>query len=79
MKVVIDTNILVSEIGWASASRKIIDSWIDDKLTVIVTPEIMEEYKRVSAIFSKKYPHLGFEHDDDKFITCALSAKAKYY
>ena len=56
--VVIDTNVLISGIGWVGAPRKIIDAWIDDKLTVVATPEIVEEYKRVSAIFSKKYAHL---------------------
>ncbi|AKQ33454.1 PIN domain-containing protein [Candidatus Coxiella mudrowiae] len=69
MKVVVDINVLISGMGGlASAPQNIIDARIEDKFTVVATPKIVEDIRRMSDIFSKKYAHLEFEHIVNKLL-----------
>jgi putative PIN family toxin of toxin-antitoxin system len=47
MKVVIDTNIVVSGIFWKGNPNKILRAWFSDKFDVLVSPGIVVEYERV--------------------------------
>ena len=47
MKVVLDSNILVSGIFFGGIPGRILDLWAEDRLDVYVTPAILEEYLRV--------------------------------
>lgn len=58
MKVVIDTNVLISGlISSSSPPSQIIDLWISSKFTVYVSSEIIEEY--LSVILRPKFRSLG--------------------
>ena len=46
MKVVLDTNVLVSGIFYGGIPGKILDAWLEGRLTVFATPLILEEYLR---------------------------------
>ena len=103
MKVVLDTNVLVSGIFFRGIPGRIVDAWIDDKIALFCTPSIMEEYARVIHELSIYQDNLlsiewidnlielchmipdppktgSYSRDrhDDKFIFCAISAKADY-
>lgn len=54
MKVVVDTNVLVSGIFWGGVPGKILDHWIEDSFELIVSDEIFTEYKRVIELLAKK-------------------------
>lgn len=47
MKVVLDTNVLISGIFWKGTPRKILDEWSKGKFQLVVTPNIFTEYQRV--------------------------------
>ncbi len=47
MKVVLDTNVLVSGIFFHGIPGQITDAWIDGKFDLYITPTILEEYARV--------------------------------
>jgi len=47
MKIVLDTNVLVSGIYWGGLPHKILDHWINNHIDVIVTKDILDEYARV--------------------------------
>lgn len=44
MRVVLDTNVLISGIFWKGYPYTVLELWADKKLTVVVTPEIIQEY-----------------------------------
>lgn len=44
MQVVVDTNILVSGIFWKGLPLKILELWIEDKISIVASPVILNEY-----------------------------------
>ncbi len=56
MRVVLDTNVLVSGIFFGGVPGQIVDAWSDDRLSFVLTPEILEEYARVGHTMAAKYP-----------------------
>ena len=63
MKVVLDTNVLVSGIFFeASPAARMIDLWLKGGLQAYATPQILEEYRRVIERFSLLWEPV-LEHD----------------
>ena len=56
MKVVLDTNILVSGIFWGGAPSRILELWAKERIEVVVSPLILEEYERVLTEMERKKP-----------------------
>lgn len=61
MRIILDTNVLMSGIFFGGPPAKIIDAWLAGKLTFVVSPEIIDEYQRVAKRLSKKYPRVKIE------------------
>ncbi|MDA8180240.1 MAG: putative toxin-antitoxin system toxin component, PIN family [Deltaproteobacteria bacterium] len=55
MKIVLDTNVLVSGIFFSGPPAAILQAWSRGKIRLVVSPEILEEYARVSAELSGKF------------------------
>ena len=55
MKVILDTNVLMSAIFWGRGPRKILDHWIDDQFRLVASKDIAIEYEEVFDRLSKKY------------------------
>ena len=55
MKIVLDTNVLVSGIFFSGPPSRILDAWRDNKLQLVVSTDILYEYQRVAAILGQKY------------------------
>ncbi len=51
MKIVIDTNCLISCIGKKSAYRNVFDAFLDNKFTICVNAEIILEYEEIFSRF----------------------------
>lgn len=102
MKAIIDTNVLISGVFFSGVPSEILSAWRDKKIELIISPEILEEYRRVGKEMERKFPGVEIEPflelmvieatmveakplteavctdpDDDKFLACALSSKAK--
>jgi len=58
IRIVLDTNVLMSGIFWSGPPSRILHAWHKNKLKFVISPEILEEYKRVGDILSKKYPSI---------------------
>ena len=56
MKVILDTNVFISGIFFSGPPSKILQGWRDGRFTLVLSPEILEEYQRVAEALSKKYP-----------------------
>lgn len=55
MKVVLDTNLLVSGIFWRGTPSKILDLWTQDKIIFCVSEDILDEYLEVIQRLQNKY------------------------
>ena len=53
-KAVIDTNVFVSGIFFAGPPSRILRAWVDEKIQIAVSEEIIEEYRRVIDTLSDK-------------------------
>lgn len=47
MKVVIDTNVLVSGLIFGGTPARILTAWSDGQFRLVASPEILDEYRRV--------------------------------
>ena len=56
MKVILDTNVLVSGIFFSGVPNDILTAWRDVKINFIISPEILDEYRRVGKEMENKFP-----------------------
>ena len=64
-KVILDTNILISAIGWDGNERLIFKKFLNKEFEVLISQKQFEEIKRVLD-----YPKLKFtEHQKSRFLT----------
>ena len=55
MKIVVDTNVLVSGIFFTGPPHRILQAWKDGKLQIVLSADIIDEYLRVSEALSGKF------------------------
>jgi uncharacterized protein len=104
IKVILNTNVLVSALLFKKETSKIVGLWKSGKILPAVSKETFDEfrkvleyprfalskdeihmiiYKEVLPFFEvveikKRVKGICKDPDDDKFLSCALSAKAKF-
>lgn len=61
MKVIVDTNVFVSGVFWKGPPNRILDAWVDGRFKLIVSPQILEEYRRVLGELGSKYSNVKYE------------------
>jgi len=61
MKIVLDTNVFISGIFFGGPPSKILASWRQSRIQIILTKEILEEYQRVGEELSSKYPSINID------------------
>ena len=102
MKIVIDTNIVISAAFFGGIPRKVIQAAVEEKIIVCANSSIVDEYKEIKdeMLLLKKgklrddifdtylekirmfkpvaVVNICRDPDDNKFIACAIDAKAIY-
>ena len=104
IKVVLDTNVLVSALLFKKETSKIVDLWKSSEIIPVVSMETFDEFRKVLEyprfalskdeihviIYKEVLPFFEVveitkavkdvckDPDDDKFLSCALSAKIKF-
>jgi putative PIN family toxin of toxin-antitoxin system len=68
VKVVLDTNVLVSGIFFAGPPAEILAACEAGRVTLVLTPEVVEEYRRVTGELRVHYPDAGAEMVLDRLI-----------
>lgn len=58
MKVVVDTNVLISGIFFDGPPARILEAWLHGQLEFVVSHEILEEYFEVCERLSLRYPNI---------------------
>jgi len=61
VNVVLDTNVLVSGVFFGGVPGRILEAWKNNALTLIVSPPILEEYRRVGALLAAEYEGVDLE------------------
>ena len=56
MKVVLDTNVLVAGIFFSGPPAAILRAWREGRFTLMVSPPIMDEYRRVMHELASDFP-----------------------
>jgi putative PIN family toxin of toxin-antitoxin system len=56
VRVVIDTNVLISGVFFNGAPYQVLQAWRNELIEVVISPEIMSEYQRVGEIFAREKP-----------------------
>ena len=59
MRIILDTNVLISGIFFSGPPHQILEAWRDSKVQFVVSPEILEEYYRVSESLSEQFPKVA--------------------
>lgn len=102
MKIVVDTNVLISGVFFGGFPQEVLRAVIGGKVTACASTEIIDEYTEImremiarkqgkfnAEILTSLISHMEIietvscveasrDPDDDKFIECALDAKALY-
>lgn len=61
MRVVLDTNIVVSAAFFGGPPRAVIDAWTEGRVQVVVSPAIFDEYLRVCERLRESYPGTDYQ------------------
>jgi uncharacterized protein len=61
MKVVLDTNVFVSGVFFSGPPFQILQAWQDGRIQLIISLEILDEYRRVGEILVKEHPAINLE------------------
>lgn len=69
MRVVVDTNVLISGVLFPGNPSKVLQAWRDGRFDLLASFEILEEYRRVIDRLSTKYPTI----DLDSFLTLVVA------
>ena len=56
MRVVLDTNVLMSGIFFAGPPARILAAWAEGRFDLLATVEVLTEYRRVANRLTKQYP-----------------------
>ena len=56
MRVIIDTNVFISGVFFSGPPYRILDAWRKGRIKLVITPEIIEEYRRVGEELTRKFP-----------------------
>ena len=58
MKAVLDTNVFVSGVFLSGPPYKILKAWRDNIIQLVISPEILDEYRRVGEILAEDHPEI---------------------
>lgn len=61
MKVVLDTNVFVSGVFFNGPPFQILLAWRAGKTQLVISAEILDEYRRVGEILAEEYPAINLE------------------
>lgn len=102
MKIVVDTNVVISGVFFGGNPRRIVEAIVNGSINAYATADIMDEYMEIiDSMITRKQGKLSLrilsplfssfkviegksqiavcrDPDDDKFLECAVDAKALY-
>lgn len=58
MKIILDTNVFISGIFFSGPPYQILKAWRDEKIQIVISPEILDEYQRVGETLTAEFPEI---------------------
>jgi len=55
VKLILDTNVLVSRIFFGGVPGQILTAWADEQVSLVLSPAILDEYAQVGAELAAKH------------------------
>ena len=59
MRVVVDTNVLISGVYFGGMPYRVLEAWRDGKFDLVFSPEILEEYRRVGEKLEAQFTEVS--------------------
>ena len=76
MRVVLDTNVLISGAFYSGPPKRVLQALIEGKFQMVLSPEILVEYRSVGENFSPTYPNPDFNRMLSLLVNQALIVDA---
>ena len=61
MKVILDTNVFVSGVFFSGPPYRILEAWRDSKIQLVVSQEILDEYRRIGESLAEQFQNVDLE------------------
>jgi len=61
MRLILDTNVFISGIFFSGPPYEILNAWRHRKVDLVISPDILDEYRRVAEQLAKRYPGVNLE------------------
>lgn len=71
MKIILDTNVIVSGIFFSGPPYEILKAWRNGKFKIVVSQEILLEYQRIAEKLNQKFPMINIQPIIDLLIVKA--------
>jgi putative PIN family toxin of toxin-antitoxin system len=72
MRVVLDTNVLISAMFFSGLPARILSAWLADRFELVVSTEILEEYREVAGRIGARFPGVELSSVLDRIALHAL-------
>jgi putative PIN family toxin of toxin-antitoxin system len=59
VKIVLDTNVFVSGVFFTGPPYQILQAWRDGRLQIVLSGDILAEYRRVGERLAEQFPHVN--------------------
>ena len=76
MKIVVDTNVFVSGVFFTGPSYTILDAWRRCIVQIVVSPAILDEYRRVGAELANRFPRVSLQPAFDLLAAAAITVRS---
>ena len=60
MKVILDTNVVMSAVFFGGSPLKILEAWREGRVELVVSEDILSEYAEIADRLSVRYPQVDF-------------------
>jgi len=61
LKVILDTNVFVSGVFFTGPPYRILEAWRDGKLQLLISEDILKEYRRVGEVLANRFPSIDLQ------------------
>ena len=61
MKVILDTNVFISGVFFSGPPYQILNAWRNGKIQLVISQQILSEYRRVGEVFADKFPSVDLQ------------------
>lgn len=61
MRVILDTNVVISGLFFGGTPGRILSAWRAGTVELVISPAILNEYRRVGALLADRHPDVDFE------------------